>query len=300
MSTDIKEITVDVKGMTCASCEQHIEHTVAQLEGVNSVNASYTSGTTTIHFASSLINDKTIIDAINKTGYEVLGQKGDTQTIYNVDETISFYSVPLVCNAAPTIGCGSRAKPVLLDLQNAPGTKGAWLNRSGTTIAVVWEEGLDLTFKHNVATGIFKKHRMGAKELTADDYVKALSSFGQKENWLKGSEVDRLSAEEASTIADQIIKSVRGKTTLSFEQEKKLHQKITDTFYEFFLNFEDLTDLGDPEVYKTKLKDIWRYGENLIGNGKMPSLEELWSSCSNAAKSCNHESCSSSCKTPKS
>lgn len=29
-------------------------------------------------------------------------------------QIVSFYNVPLVCGAAPEIGCGSRAKPVLL------------------------------------------------------------------------------------------------------------------------------------------------------------------------------------------
>ena len=185
-------------------------------------------------------------------------------------------------------------------LQKAPGIKEAWLNRSGTTIALVWEEGTAPTLKHTLVTGIFEKHQVGAKELSADNYAATLTSFEQRENWLKGSEVNELSKEEASIIADQIIKAVKDKTALSFEQEEKLHQKVTDTFYKFFLNFKNLADLGDPKVYKMKLKDIWRYGEDLLGKGKMPSLDELWRSCSNAAKSCDPESCSSACKTPKS
>jgi len=32
-------------------------------------------------------------------------------------EMVSFYKVPLVCGAAPEIGCGSRSKPVLLELE---------------------------------------------------------------------------------------------------------------------------------------------------------------------------------------
>lgn len=300
MSDNVREITVDVKGMTCSSCEQHIEHAVGQLEGVNAVNASYASGTATVLFASTLVTNERIIHAINETGYKVLGTTIDVSTTHKIEENISFYKVPLVCNAAPTIGCGSRAKPVLLDLQKAPGIKEALLNRSGTTIAIVWEEGTALTLKKSLVTGIFEKHQIGAKELIADNYVAALTSFEQRENWLKDSEVDGLSKEEASIIADQIIKAVKEKTALSVEQEKKIHQKVTDTFYEFFLNFENLADLGDPQVYKTKLKDIWNYGENLLGKGKMPNQEELWSACSKAAKNCNHEGCSSSCKTPKS
>lgn len=300
MSDNIKEITVDVKGMTCSGCEQHIEHAVGQLEGVNSVKASYNSGTAIINFSPALVSDKSIVDAINGTGYQVIEEKGDHLSFSAGNENISFYKVPLVCHAAPTIGCGSRSKPVLSDLEKATGVAEAWLNRSGTIIAIVWEEGPNATLKHTVVTGIFEKHQVNAKELSNDDYTHNYQSFSKGENWLKGSEVDKLSKEEASIIANQIVDAIKEKTKLSSENERKIHQKTTDVFYEFFLNYKSLTELGNPDIYKAKLKDIRAYGENLLGEGKMPSLEELWNSCSNAAKSCDHESCSSSCRTPNS
>ncbi len=48
---------------------------------------------------------------------------------------ITFYDVPLVCGAYAEIGCGSRAKPALMDMEKNPGVKEAWLNRTGTVIA---------------------------------------------------------------------------------------------------------------------------------------------------------------------
>jgi hypothetical protein len=39
------------------------------------------------------------------------------------DETITFYDLPLVCGAAPEIGCGSRAKLLLIDLEQQSGIK---------------------------------------------------------------------------------------------------------------------------------------------------------------------------------
>ena len=45
------------------------------------------------------------------------------------ESAASFYETPLVCNAAPEIGCGSRAKPALLQLEKNPAIKEAWLNR---------------------------------------------------------------------------------------------------------------------------------------------------------------------------
>jgi len=50
------------------------------------------------------------------------------------NEIITFYDVPLVCGAAPAIGCGSRAKPLLIDLERQSAIKEAWLNRAGTIV----------------------------------------------------------------------------------------------------------------------------------------------------------------------
>src|SRR5687768_6562465 len=52
---------------------------------------------------------------------------------------VTFYEVQLVCPAAPGIGCGSAAKPLLLELEANRGVREAWLNRKGNIIAVVWE-----------------------------------------------------------------------------------------------------------------------------------------------------------------
>src|SRR2546425_5658925 len=42
---------------------------------------------------------------------------------------LSFYEVPLVCPAAPQIGCGSASKPLLLELERSDVVSQAWLNR---------------------------------------------------------------------------------------------------------------------------------------------------------------------------
>jgi len=47
-----------------------------------------------------------------------------------------FYRVGLACEAAPDIGCGIRAKPILYALKACDAIAGAWLSRSGTVIAV--------------------------------------------------------------------------------------------------------------------------------------------------------------------
>src|ERR1035437_2558155 len=52
---------------------------------------------------------------------------------------ISLYEVPLMCSAAPQIGCGSRAKPILIALEEQAAVQEAWLSRSGTELALVWK-----------------------------------------------------------------------------------------------------------------------------------------------------------------
>ena len=71
-STKTNKIIIDVKGMTCAGCESHIEHEVGLLKGVKMVNATYSTGSATVEYLPSKIDQKSIIEAINKTGYTVI------------------------------------------------------------------------------------------------------------------------------------------------------------------------------------------------------------------------------------
>ncbi len=70
-------------------------------------------------------------------------------------ERVSVFKAPLVCPAAPQIGCGSASKPILLDLEKQPGVLEAWLNRAGTIIAVVWKSDAKAEDRRNVVRGWF-------------------------------------------------------------------------------------------------------------------------------------------------
>lgn len=64
------------------------------------------------------------------------------------DENISFHAVPLVCDAAPEIGCGSRSKPLLLDQDGARirfdgrgyGLRGAEIYQTNLTLVFSTED----------------------------------------------------------------------------------------------------------------------------------------------------------------
>src|SRR5437016_13713761 len=89
-------------------------------------------------------------------------------------DRISVFKAPLVCPAAPQIGCGSASKPILLDLEKQPGVLEAWLNRAGTIIAVVWKPESDAETRSKVATGL-KEDR--ATELRGDSRDKTVQDF---------------------------------------------------------------------------------------------------------------------------
>lgn len=83
-----QKITLSVSGMTCASCEHHIESQVIKLSGVSAVKASYADNATTIEYDPQKVDEDRIVAVINATGYKVkkrvslieAGAKGDCCT----------------------------------------------------------------------------------------------------------------------------------------------------------------------------------------------------------------------------
>src|SRR5215472_10466459 len=92
---------------------------------------------------------------------------------------ITFYDVALVCGAAPAIGCGSRAKPLLIDLEQQSAIEEAWLNRAGTIVAIVWSGPIDTV---EVAKPIFERHEVQYKE-RRDNLP---TSLRKEEGWFRG------------------------------------------------------------------------------------------------------------------
>ena len=67
-----KKIELSVSGMTCSSCEFHIESEVRKLPGIALVKASYEKSLTTVEFDEQKVKADKIIAAINGTGYKVV------------------------------------------------------------------------------------------------------------------------------------------------------------------------------------------------------------------------------------
>jgi hypothetical protein len=141
---------------------------------------------------------------------------------------LSFYQIPLVCPAAPQIGCGSASKPLLLGLENSGVALEAWLNRAGTIMAVVWSEQSTPRQRSKALKSILKQGEIEAKELSGEARRQALNAFAQKTGWYRGAEVDHLSEEEAVVIAARLVGRIRAKITVSDEKAKAIEQGFND------------------------------------------------------------------------
>src|SRR5216684_1271016 len=126
-------------------------------------------------------------------------------------DRISVFKAPLVCPAAPQIGCGSASKPVLLDLERQPGVLEAWLNRAGTRVAVVWKPESNAEARRKVLAELKEDH---ATELEGKSRDESVKDFLSGKGWYHGADVDLLSEEEADIIAARLVRFVKAKTAV--------------------------------------------------------------------------------------
>src|SRR6266446_5233926 len=155
--------------------------------------------------------------------YPPLASAGESNTA--PPDRISLFKVPLQCLAAPQIGCGSRAKPILLELKRTSSVSEAWLNRAGTRIAVVWKPESNAEARGNVAT---KLQEQNATEIRGESRDEDLKDFSSGEGWYRGADVDRLSEEEAGIIAARWVQRVKARITLPKEKAETLRRVLAD------------------------------------------------------------------------
>jgi hypothetical protein len=220
-------------------------------------------------------------------------QLGSNASSIDLNAEVSFFEVPLVCNAAPDIGCGSKAKFILNDLMQDEAVNEAWMNRAGTVIAAVWNPASSLNMRRKAVDSVFKHHEIPI--VLADETVHSdlASSFATRTNWYKGSEVDKLSIEEAGVIADKIITPLAKAVSFRSEQDKlALREDVKNIIQNCFLSLRSFQEL-DAQTYQRLENDIRLAGENYLGKGKMPELRF-------AAAGCDTSSSNASCCANKS
>jgi hypothetical protein len=192
-------------------------------------------------------------------------------------DRVSVFKAPLVCPAAPQIGCGSASKPILLDLEKQPGVLEAWLNRAGTRIAVVWKPESETEARRKVVAELEEDH---ATELEGKSRDESVKDFLSGKGWYHGADVDRLSEEEADIIAARLVRFVQAKTALPNNKAEPLHGAFSDLLRKDLTgkstganHLEDIAreylDQEQIKILKQAIKD-----EEAIENGERPVPNE--------------------------
>lgn len=154
-------------------------------------------------------------------------------------DQVTIFQVALKCSAAPQIGCGSEAKPILLKLEHDPAVREALLNRTGTLIAVVWKSEVNARLNAQTQQDLGSRLRAAGRdadvrELQGEARDQALKELQSGHGWYRGAEVDRLSEEEAGVIAARLVRRVQAKTTLTQDKAERLERVLTDAYKKCF------------------------------------------------------------------
>lgn len=264
-----QQVKFIIQGMTCEACEEHVNNELSKVSGVLVYKTSYATRSSLVTFDKSKVDEKTIEAAINKTGYKV--KSYDFMSANNTG--VSFYEAPLVCHAAPSIGCGSKAKFMLVDLENYnDAVEGAWLNKTGTVVAVKWNTKTGENKKAEIIKTVSTNHNIELTTLAETEATSYTKSFPISSEWFKGKEVDKLSKEEAGIIAQNTIASYKTKKLIKPSFEKQFQADIEKIYTDLFLSISSYKDLT-TEAYNKIEGQIQKAGEKYVGKGKMPHVE---------------------------
>jgi len=226
------------------------------------------------------------------------------------NQPVSYYKVPLVCGAAPEIGCGSRIKPFFLETEKQKNIKESWSNRQGTVIAIVWADDFkDEKQREDLIQPLFEKHNIEAELINDEKKVAELGESFKKDKWYKGMDIDQLSIEEAGVIANEMVTFAKDKGFLSVSQGDSLKTQIEEYFKDELVKVRTLSELGSNETRERWRSDVGEMAKKHIGEEKTKELslaymkyreeiEKNQESCCKEEKSCEKDSKKDCCKKP--
>ena len=138
--------------------------------------------------------------------------------------------MPLVCPAALQIGCGSRAKPILVALEEQAAVQEAWLSRSGTELALVWKAEAKRKNRASALKVVSEKEGLEMGELRGTARKTALKDFLSGQGWYRASDVDRLSEQEAGVVAARLVRRIQARVPVTEEQAVAIRARFTVIF----------------------------------------------------------------------
>ena len=72
----MKEIKIDVRGMTCQSCVTLVERSLKKLDGIQNAVVNLTTEKATVSFDETILDETKIVNTITKKGYPASLIKG--------------------------------------------------------------------------------------------------------------------------------------------------------------------------------------------------------------------------------
>ena len=183
----------------------------------------------------------------------------------NTNRLVTFLQVDLVCGAASDIGCGSRSKPILNDLEGKSEIAEGWLSRPGTNVAVVWED--DVIVNDELLIETLKTHKKSGRVLSGNESNDRREEF-ESEKWYRSNEVDELSIEEAGRIAEMVISAIKDQGSLSDSDAPIMQDEVEEFIKNELLTLEDVNLLNERSYYKG-----WESGIKNIASSYMDQSE---------------------------
>jgi hypothetical protein len=217
-------------------------------------------------------------------------------------ESISFYEVPLECGAAPEIGCGSRIKPLFIDLEKESLVDAAWTNWEGSVLAIKWKEAdTDPAAKEKLLTGLFKKRDIETNYISDKRIIDSLQSSLLTDNtkWLKGMAVDSLSYYEAAVIAHTLSDFAAEAKLISKNEQDSIRRDLTAYFKKELVKVRTEDELKMEETQAKWYKDGFAIYQKYIGNTRTEVVDKYFKehkiqimkkeSCCSEDKECKEE-----------
>lgn len=247
--------TLEVKGWTCGSCAAATKIVLKKVEGVQAVATDFEHSTATVTYDDAKTTAERLIAAVEKAGYKAsiakpVSAAGESEASarstatgaptpsedHLPPERVKFFEVPLGCPAVDGLGCGSRAKPILTELERDPSIAEAWVNHAGTILAVVWKEPGDPKSGLASLEPVFEKHGLDVLALQGSERDAALAASAARANWHRGPDVDRLSEEEARVVAARLVaRLVKRGVVLDPERATALRDDLAKRLAQWFV-----------------------------------------------------------------
>lgn len=179
-------------------------------------------------------------------------------------ERVTIYSVPLRCPLVAGLGCGSAAKPVLAELEREPGVAEAWINHSGTKLALVWKNEEGASKRAKVVAAASKATKLN--ELSGAERENALKDIQSGPRWYRVRDVDELSREEAESVTRRLLDRIDAAEPLPKDKRELLRTSFTDTLKRRFIEGR----MSDKEVSEK----LFRAAHQHVGPKGIEALEK--------------------------